>query len=333
MISKNSLYAFYDLQVAPTTFDISWFVAAADLVRRRSHLDTIHFVIVPGNYDGFREERAAYESAVDTETRRWRLHNIVLPVLTLVPSFAGYTLLQSRDFVHTIRTSAEPHIYPHHYEPMLPISHHPSELLTIDPNSTMAQEIGVLRGSVQGLRYVNRWLDQRLSGRKLITITLRDYSFMQARNSNVKAWTEFARGLDTDQFLPVFILDTERTMDSPLPELNGFEVFREASWNIGLRMALYEASYLNLGVNNGPLFMCALNNHTRLLIFKILTPSVPQATVDLVSKLGFDIGGQLPFASPFQKLVWEDDTLEILNQEFHTMVATIENLISHQSIK
>ena len=53
------------------------------------------------------------------------------------------------------------------------------------------------------------------------------------------------------------------------------EVFREASWNVGLRMALYESSYLNLGVNNGPLIFAAMNDRVRLLVFKLVTPSVP----------------------------------------------------------
>ena len=89
-------------------------------------------------------------------------------------------------------------------------------------------------------------------------------------------------------------------------------------------MALYESSYLNLGVNNGPMFLCMLNARTRLLIFKILTPSVPQTTEELMSKLGYEIGGQLPFATQFQRLVWQDDTLETIEREFYALVAKIE---------
>ena len=75
-----------------------------------------------------------------------------------------------------------------------------------------------------------------------------------------------------------------------------------------------------------PIFMCVLNARTRILIFKILTPSVPQTTEEMMSKFGFEIGGQLPFAGQFQKLVWEDDDLETLEREFHTMVAKIEKV-------
>ena len=319
---KDSLYAFYDLQVAPITFDVSWFAAAADRQRRKKGLSRIHFVIVPGNKDGFREERAAYETTVDTAARLWRLHNVIIPVLTLVPSFGGLTLLARRGAVSSLRADAEDRVYPEHYEPALPIAHLPVELLSISENER--GRIGILQSSTQALRHVEHWIAPRLSDRRLITITLRDYLLTPARNSNMNAWASFARRLDSSKYLPVFVLDTERTLDPSPPTLSRFEVFREASWNVWLRMALYESSYLNLGVNNGPMFLCMLNARTRLLIFKILTPSVPQTTEELMSKLGYEIGGQLPFATQFQRLVWQDDTLETIEREFYALVAKIE---------
>lgn len=321
LADQDTLYAFFDLQVAPITYDASIFAAAADLNRRRMGLSRIHFVIVPGLRDGLREERKAYESIVDHAARIWRLHNVVVPIFTLVPSFAALSILPSRDAASVLRAAAENCVYPLHYEPGFPVSHWHSELLT-EPRDP-GEEIGVLRSSTQGLRYVERWLAPRLAGRRLVTITIRDYNFMPARNSNLEAWAGFAHRLETTQYLPVFVLDTEQTLD-PLPTpLTGFEIFREASWNLGLRMALYESSYINLGVNNGPSFMCALNNRTRLLIFKLVTPEVPQTTEEMISKLGYKIGGQLPYATPYQRLIWENDTLETIEREFFRLVHQI----------
>lgn len=319
---EDTLFAFYDLQVAPISYDVSIFATVADLNRRRMGLSRIHFVIVPGIKDGLREERKAYESVVDPAARLWRLHNVIVPILTLVPSFAGLSMLPSRDEVHSVRAAAGNRVYPAYYEPSLPVAHWHSELLT--ETSDGGEEIGVLRSSPQGLRYVKRWLASRLAGQRLVTITVRDYSFMPARNSNLEAWAAFASRLDAAQYLPVFVLDTERTLD-PLPApLTSFEIFREASWNVGLRMALYESSYVNLGVNNGPTFMCALNARTRCLMFKITTPEVPQTTEEFIAKLGYKIGGQLPFATPYQRWVWENDTLDVIEREFVTLVRRIE---------
>jgi hypothetical protein len=320
--ADDTLYAFFDLQVSPLTYDAAWFAAGADFARRRRRLSCIHFVVVPGTKDGFREERAAYESVVDVEARRWRLHNLVVPIFSLVPSCAGYSLLPSRGAAWAVRADAGSRVYPFAYEPLLPIGHHPLELLEAARNRE--REIGVLRSSVQGLRYVQRWAAQRLEGRRVITITLRDYEFMRARNSNVEEWAEFARRLDPASYLPVFVLDTERTLDATPAPLTGFTIFREASWNVGLRMALYESAFLNLGVNNGPILMCALNARTRFLVFKMVTPSVPQATEAFLRQLGFEIGEQLPFTSPYQRLVWEDDTLPVIEREFVALVERID---------
>ena len=102
------------------------------------------------------------------------------------------------------------------------------------------------------------------------------------------------------------------------------DVFREASWSVQLRLALYERAFLNLGVNNGPFLMAALGSLSRLLVFKMVTPSVPQTTEEFMRRLGFEVGGQLPFAGPFQRLVWEDDRLDVIEREFTAMVARIE---------
>lgn len=322
-LDRQTLYAFYDLQVAPVTFDASWFAVAADRQRQQLGLSRTHFIIVPGNFNGFREERAHYEASIDTETRLWRLHHVVLPIFTLAPGFSGFSILPTRKAAKKFLEGENPHIYPQYFEPGFPVSHHPSEVL----KTIHAQDASpvTLQSTIQGRRYVSRWIETRLKNRRLIAITLRDYEFMQERNSNLSAWTTFAQRLDPTRFLPVFIPDTESTLDLLPKILEGFEVFREASWNVPLRMALYELSYLNLGVNNGPMFMCALNRRTRLLIFKLITASVPQTTQELIASLGFEIGGQLPFATPFQKLVWEEDTLPVIEREFHALVAAIEN--------
>lgn len=320
--SEDVLYAFYDLQVAPITYDASWFAAGADRARRRRGLGKIHFVIVPGGKDGVREERAAYEAAVDTGARLWRVHNLLVPLFGLVPACAGYSVLPSRGAASTFRAVPADCVYPEAYEPALPIALHPTELLAAGRRGE--QGIGVLRSPAQALRYVERWAASRLGGRRLVTITLRDYAFMTARNSDVAAWAAFADRLDRERYLPVFVLDTERTVD-PLPEaLRGREVFREPSWNVPLRMALYESSYVNLGVNNGPLFMALMNARTRLLVFKLITPSVPQTTEAFMRQLGFEIGGQIPFATPLQRLVWEDDSLEAIEREFAAMARRID---------
>ena len=41
-------------------------------------------------------------------------------------------------------------------------------------------------------------------------------------------------------------------------------------------------------------------------------------------ELGFEPGRSLPFATPTQELVWEDDTLAAIEQAFHRLAPRIE---------
>ncbi len=77
------LFAFYDLKVAPVTFDFVWFLAAAD---RRSGLKSTHVVIVPGPQKGGRRERDDYNAVIDAEMRQARIHNILVQACRVLPS-------------------------------------------------------------------------------------------------------------------------------------------------------------------------------------------------------------------------------------------------------
>jgi hypothetical protein len=316
----DTLYAFFDTKVEPITFDVLWFIAGAELERRRLGLRTVHFVIVPGPYEGVRQEDPVYEQAVDAPTRRWRLTYLVAPCFALLPAASGYTMASSRRQAARIRDEAE-HVYPQSYEPPLPIAHQSRDVLA-DLNDASASIPLASDSASQAL--VSRWLLPRARGRKVVTLTLRLYGYMPERNSNLAAWAEFARRLDVEEYLPVVLLDTEAMFDPLPPVLQGLEMFAEAVFNVGIRMALYEASYLNLGINNGPMALCWLSPTIRYLTFKMLTPSVPQSTDSFLRSRGFTPGACLPFAGPFQRWIWEDDELGVIEREFASMAARIE---------
>ena len=155
-VEKQTLYAFYDLKVEPITFDILWFLAGADLQRRSLGLRHVHVVIVPGPDDGLRKENPRYEAAVDREARRWRIDNILIGALGLLPSCMGFTLAGSRHEAAIIRSGTAVRCYPKDYEPLLPAAHHPNDSLI--PARAGIRPIGALRAGPQGLRYIDRWL-------------------------------------------------------------------------------------------------------------------------------------------------------------------------------
>jgi hypothetical protein len=320
--SRNVLFAFYDLQVAPVTFDFLWFLAASELHRRRSGLKSVHVVIVPGPHDGVRQEHDGYEKVVDSSGRQARIHNMLIPACRLLPSCSGVTLAGSRAEASFLRSAVAHHVAPKDYELSLPVF--PGPQACLEAARAGDADVACLRAAPEDLRIVTAWARRNCGGRRIVSITLRRYGYMPARNSSVPAWIAFARGLDSSRYSPVFVPDTNDTVEGLPATLREFTVFPEAAWNIGLRMALYEHAFLNLGVNSGPMGLAWLNARVRYAMLKIEIPHVPQSSLEFIQSFGYEPGKSLPFATPLQEWLWEDDTEENIVRAFQRLTQKIE---------
>jgi hypothetical protein len=320
--AHDVLFAFYDLKVAPVTFDFLWFLAAADLERRRRGLNSVHVVIVPGPHNGVRQETEDYNAIVDAQTRQARIYNILVQACRVLPSCSGLTLAGSRREAVFLRSAVARHVLPADYEPMLPVFPGPRSCL--DAAREGEPGIGSLRAPADELRAIDAWASTHVGSRRMVVITLRRYGYMPARNSNMPAWIAFARSLDASRYCPVFIPDTHDTIAGLPTELRDFTVFPEAAWNIALRMALYERAFVNLGINTGPMGLAWLNERVRYATLKIETAEVPQATLGFIQSFGFEVGKSLPFATALQEWVWEDDTQECITRAFERLTRRIE---------
>lgn len=321
------LYAFYDLMVSPATFDIVGFLVLAELERKEAGCSSLHLVFVPGPNEGFRandleEYRRLGGVDCDIDSMRWRLRNILLPCCRLITSCQQVTVCTSRGEAQAFRASLVRHIFPKGYTVRFPKESH--SLGRLVATTSQGIVLPTIRATPQARRFMSDWIQSRSDGRKVITITLRECSYEPYRNSNFKAWGAFARNLDSSIYCPVVIRDTE-TAFKPLPsELYGLTVFPEASWNIELRTALYELSYLNMFIANGPAMLCIYNRWARCLTFKMLTPSLRVDSARFYRREGLKPGSQLKHATPFQRMVWEDDRLEVIQKEFREMCDRIE---------
>jgi hypothetical protein len=319
----ETLYAFYDLGVAPVTYDFLWFLVGAELERRRRELASVHAVIVPGPRGGLRKETPELEHALDATTRRARIFSMLVPSCSLLPSLGGVTIAGSRAQAEQLVNVAEGAVFPDRYEPALPVYPGPQEPLRAAREERAP--VAALRAAPADLRMVATWLATHGCDRRVVTITLRAYDYVPGRNSNISAWAAFARGLDGTRFSVVIVPDSEQCFTGVPAVLRGLPIFSEAALAPGLRMALYQSAYLNLGVNNGPMGLCWLNAETRYITFKILNDGAPQTSAEYMKFLGFEIGCSLPFASPWQRWVWAEDESPIIEDAFAEMVARLEN--------
>jgi hypothetical protein len=318
---SHLLYAFYDLAVAPVTFDLLWLIVGAEVRRRRLGLEGVHFVVVPGQNNGLREESAEYESAVDVADRHLRLFNIVLPAFSLLPATRGISLLTSRAEAELLRNRAL-HVFPEDYEVGAPRFPHPGELQAQAKAGACCQ---VLEAPAGARRTIRQWMAHAASGRRIVTITLRHYEFGTARNSDIVVWAAFARSLDPQLWKVVFLADTARAFDPVPPELQDFEFLHGVSLNLPLRMAFYQEAWINLGVNSGPMLLTCFSP-ARGIMFRMITEDVPQTSSAYMCALGFELGQQPAIAHPFHKWVWEREDVVVIRREFDDMVAELEAL-------
>jgi hypothetical protein len=316
------LYAFYDLAVAPISFDFLWFLVGAELERQRRGSASLHVVIVPGPHAGVRKEQADLEQILDPAARKARVNTMLVPACTFLPSVTGITLVGSRSEAEQLVILGRGNVFPPHYEPAYPSYPGPHEPLRAAREE--GARVGVLRATTADLRTVDDWLAARGCGSRVVTITLRGYDYVPARNSNIDAWVGLARRLDPARFFVVFVPDTAQCFKGLPAALRDFPVFIEAAMVLGLRMALYQRAYLNLGVNNGPMGLCWLNDQTRYITFKILSEAAPQTTPEYMKFLGFELGKSLPFATPWQQWVWREDEIEVIDEAFNAMLERLD---------
>jgi len=316
----NLLPAFYDLGINPVTFDFAWFIVGAEMAARSAGKAGFLLVLVPGTVDGLREEANDYEQVVDVESRKWRLRNILLPVASLSPACRSIVLCTTRDQAAKYVSHIGDENYPPHYQPRFPRGF---DYVDFFSKADRPGSFEGLRASEQGRRYVANWANGHAKGRKLITVTLRNQLYQQSRNSNFDSWLQFLNGLDRQIYAPVIVPDTDAALDLLLAP-SDLIIFREAAWNIGLRMSLYEFAYANLFVNNGPAALAHLNPLCHYLFTNIVVPDYPQSTEGFLIQRGIQPNQSPRFATRGQIWWWKQDSMQNLRDGFQTLIETIE---------
>ena len=329
---NDILYAFYDLENSTIDFSFCIFLVLADHARIRAGCNSLHIVIVPSSntegvkYGHLKAFKDANVKNIESNIN-WLKYNIVVPCCRLIPAFKHITVCNSRKEAYAFRMSLSKHIFPnsargnalHNPEKYI----HPSKIKEALENSVIP--VPSIHATPKSIEYVNKWLINNCSTQNVITVTLRESDIDSNKDSNLKEWSKFIKSVDPNLYSLVILRDSDKDL-YPIPkELKGFTIFHQAVWNIELRAALYELSYLNLFVNNGPCILCVLNKKARYLVFGMIPPGTSK---EGLSKLGYIQGESWPDATKLQKFVWQDAKYEVIKNEFDEMCSKIEKYYS-----
>ena len=308
--SHNTLQLIYDMAASPATFDFARHLAAAELERRRCDLDAINvvFVVAP-------EVGATAESpdAQDIAAQRARLDTILIPMLALLPSVRSFAVCGSRSEAEVLMAHDPAKMFPSGYS-----IHAPRQAGTTAPlgNGCAGQAVWpMLSATDAGRQAVAGFLAREAKGRRPVVITLRNCDHGRARNDRAQDWVAFADALDPAVYAPIFVHDPEQAMRGAACDTGRHIVCHAASWSLDIRMALYEAAWLNMAVMHAPMELCRHNEHARYLLFV-----APEMTADATQQEGCNrLWVDFAFARPCQRMVWKRAHLAQLQEAFADM--------------
>jgi len=330
------LYAFFDLACCAIDFGVTEFLVLATEEAKKRGLDQVHIVYVPAANDTFRTHGTPTRLADE-----WRVQNILLQAPWLCPVCIGITWCTTREQAAMMVAAAGPHVLPVNYDVADGADGYLSAYISREViKNHQGRDFRHLRATPSSRDLVRRWLDHNVGGRKVVTISLREAPGDISRNSHIREWVKFAHTLDVQEYCPVFVRDTEtlfggdpwvRSDDEDfvrgnveaLADLDHFLDFPEASLNMHARTALYELSFANLMVNTGPAALCIYNANVNYLVFRYCVDSAYSSGEGYLNWIGLKRGGAHPFAGPAQKLVWDEDTAEVIGREFDLLAQTI----------
>lgn len=320
--SDDCLQVFWDLAAAPVSFEFAATLAAAEIERRQRGLAGINVIVVLGPFHGVKRETPAHEIAEDSETRLWRLRHELMPLLSMLPSVRGLAVCADRKQAWSLITDDPARLYPADYRVFLPrrpgsgaVREHARQGGTVWP---------LLGASPHGRKLAEDYLARVAQGRRAIVITLRNSDLSPARNSRMADWAAFADELDPERYVPVFVHDSATTMPPP-PAVARHVVCQAASFDVELRMGLYERAFLNMGVLSDPLTLAWYNERAPYQVFVPLGADA-DTTPEALAEAGHRIGGDLEFARPWQQLVWRPDELATIRPAFAVMEARLSAL-------
>lgn len=320
---ESTLYAFYDLSYNLPCFDVTTFVVLAEIERKKQNKKNIQFVIVPSNF----EDKPGLNIYHDNADTKWRIEKLIKPIFNCLASCIGIDQPISQSSLVYYK-SLNPSIYPNNYFENPRQAAGDFKLLKSYADQNI--KLSNLAPPQQAYTIVNDFIRHNVGKKKLITITLREYwANSEHRNSNKTAWLDFALSLDMNEYFPLIIRDTYKVSEPLEEKYQSLTMYPIAAVDLSIRLALYHQAYINMGVDNGPLYPISYLEGARSIIFRWCSNEIPNLS-DRTNSMHFFKVGENHFFNDngFQINAWMDDSFENIQTQF----SVLENKINKAAI-
>ncbi len=268
----NTLQTFCDFRKTPISFDFVTWLVHMKLRAQRDGCERLHVVLMPKR--GGRGDVGREWNEYDDAETYFRFTHIVIPACLL----AGATFeISENDDQEDVGGK-----FDHHARVLVESAH-------------KGERIPQLTASAHARRVARDFL--KIQGPRPVTITARKTP-PHDRDSG-PGWTPACDWLRSKGYTPVVVHDTRDAL------VHMGQVF---AVDLDLRMALYQEAALNLHVNGGPVVLCWYSGAPFIQFNCALPADAFRAHWAKYSAL--EVGDQLPWATPAQRLVYGRDTFE-----------------------
>lgn len=283
--AATALTVFYDLHVAPPSYDFLTTLAMAEQERISRGLDSLTVVIVPADGEG--TVRHFLDDAA-IEQFKW---NVFGGIARCLPSIKEFVICETRAAAVKYLTEDR---FPIDYDVDFPTDRYGMKRTL---KAMRKSDISCFRAPDWCLEQVRRWIKPHT-----VTITLREAGYGTWRNSNPDEWRRAADELKAAGWNVVIVRDTAEAFGA---DFFGHDVFHPASHDVAMRLALYECAELNLFSANGPMTLAMLAPKVNGIVFDMIhnAPGETMTPAHWQSR-GLPVGSQLPQVSHRFSIHW-----------------------------
>lgn len=312
-----------DLTSSNINFDLSLFLIIFSI---KSKNKNSNIIIVPGKkFSNLRiKEKNEFFQNINI-----RLQNILIPLINSIENF--------KPNIFILNEWNEIHKFYNHK--LFPNINKEKQNFIMDTNlysyrllnkyySKFHLDVRKIKAQENYIKIVNNFFkNSNINLNKVVTITLRNSSYQIERNSSEKEFIKFAEFLDKNGYIPIILDDYEKIITGETNIPNKYKLYNECVHDLGLRIALYESSLLNIFTNGGPVTIANLSKNINFMFFKITTEKANYPTnLKFIEKfLGIKKNEKFNFLNDKQIFVWEEDNYENLVSNFKKHIGTFEN--------
>jgi len=333
---KSRVLVVCDFAAFPLSFDILCLLTAADNHRRQMGVKWLDFAFIAHDGDPY-SDLANATNPVTGKDYRSAVFNLGLAATRLFEA-AGHVLFftDRKNLEGFLKTSPYrgTNLFPKNYHiqrpNFSPVRGAPPlyGMVHLFTDDAPREQVLSLRAPKSHLKLAQGWVDKNTGPSRVVTITLRESTYLPKRNSNTDEWRKLVESFAAEDIKFVVLRDFYAVYGpSPLSGANVVEC-PEAVLDMPLRAALYELADLNLMSAAGPTSLCYLNANANYIAFDPCADPDACDEADMLYQNGIKRDENFPGSGPFQKLVWKEETFPVIREETDAMLAKLDKPIN-----